>query len=234
MACELLTVGPEGAARTLILAHGAGQGMDSPFMAAFAEGLAARGDGIGGLRVIRFEFPYMQEARRQGASRPPDREPVLLECWRRVIAQVEAGGCARGLLVIGGKSLGGRMASMIADEQGVAGLVCLGYPFHPPGKPERLRTAHLETLRTPTLICQGARDPFGQPAEVAGYALSPAIRFCWLADGGHSFEPGKASGRTEAENRQAAMEAIIEFLTQVLGARLQASIGGGVGQSARM
>ncbi len=212
MACDLLTVGPAAAVWTLILAHGAGQGMDSPFMAAFAEGLAARGERIGGLRVIRFEFPYMREAKRQGASRPPDREPVLLECWRRVISQVEAGGCPRRLLVIGGKSLGGRMASMIVDEQGVAGLVCLGYPFHPPGKPERLRTAHLQALRTPTLICQGARDPFGQPAEVAGYALSPAIRFCWLADGGHSFEPSKASGRTETENRQAAMEAIIEFL----------------------
>lgn len=215
MACELLTVGPDEAARTLILAHGAGQGMDSPFMAAFAEGLATRGDGMDGLRVIRFEFPYMQEARRQGASRPPDREPVLLEYWRRVIAQVEAGGCARERLIIGGKSLGGRMASLIADEQGVAGLVCLGYPFHPPGKPERLRTAHLQTLRTPTLICQGARDPFGQIAEVADYVLSPAIRFCWLTDGGHSFEPAKAFGGTETENWQIAMEAVIGFFKQV-------------------
>lgn len=219
MACERLTAGPDEAAWTLILAHGAGQGMDSPFMAAFAEGLTARGAGIGGLQVIRFEFPYMQEARRQSASRPPDREPVLLECWRHVIAQLEAGGCARDRLVIGGKSLGGRMASLIADEQGVAGLVCLGYPFHPPGRPERLRTAHLQTLRTPTLICQGARDPFGPLAEVAGYVLSPAIRFCWLADGGHSFEPGKSSGRTETENRQVAMDAIIGFFKQVLGAR---------------
>src|SRR5690606_36654966 len=128
---------------TFAFAHGAGAPMDTPFMAFFAAALAARG-----WRVARFEFPYMA-ARRQGGRRPPpDRQLVLLETWRAVIAHLGAKD-----LVIGGKSMGGRMASLIADEAGVAGLACLGYPFHPAGKPERLRTEHLAMLKTPCLIC---------------------------------------------------------------------------------
>lgn len=212
---DLITSGPKDAVWTLILAHGAGQGMDSPFMAAFADGLASRGDAMGGLQVLRFEFPYMVTAQREGKSKPPDREPVLLERWRNVIETVEADGCPRERLVIGGKSLGGRMASLIADEQSVAGLICLGYPFHPPGKPTTLRTAHLQTLQTPTLICQGSRDPFGTREEVHHYELSPAIRLHWLEDGEHSFKPRKASGLTEIDNWQAAMEAVVSFIKEL-------------------
>ena len=91
------------------------------------------------------------------------------------------------------------MASLIADERGAAGLVCLGYPFHPPGKPDRLRTEHLRVLRTPTLICQGTRDPFGKRDEVAGYALAPSIRLAWIAEGDHSFTPRGQSGRSWAQ-----------------------------------
>lgn len=101
------------------------------------------------------------KAQRQGKQRPPDREPVLLKTWQDVIAAIVNTGFPRERLLIGGKSLGGRMASLIADEQAVAGLICLGYPFHPSGKPERLRTVHLRAIKTPTLICQGSRDPFG-------------------------------------------------------------------------
>src|SRR5579863_2709666 len=155
---------------TLVLAHGAGAPMDSPFLAAMAAGLAERG-----LRVARFEFSYMA-ARREGAgSKVPDREPELRRAWLAAIA--ELGGGPR--LWIGGKSLGGRIASMIADEAGVRGLVCLGYPFHPPGKPDQTRTRHLEQLCTPALILQGTRDPFGQPADVANYRLSRSIRIEW-------------------------------------------------------
>jgi predicted alpha/beta-hydrolase family hydrolase len=185
--------------------------MDSPFMAHLAEGLGARG-----LHVTRFEFPFMAARRRDGKKRPPDRAPVLLESWRAAIAELgDPGGSPGGGpgLAIGGKSLGGRMASLIADEMGVRALVCLGYPFHPPGRPETLRTEHLETLETPCLILQGERDPLGTRDEVAGYTLSPAIRLAWCPDGDHSFKPRKASGRSQEDNWGLAVAVVFEFLT---------------------
>jgi hypothetical protein len=198
---------------TVVLAHGAGATMNTPFLNTVAGGLAA-GDGV---RVVRFEFPYMR-ARRQETGRDtvrglagrgaPDREPILRNAWKEVVG--ELGGGER--LVIGGKSLGGRIASMVADEVGARGLVCLGYPFHPPGRPEKLRTKHLETLRTPALILQGTRDPFGTPDDVAGYALSPAIRVVWLEDGDHSWKPRATSGRTLEQNIADALAAMREFL----------------------
>ncbi|HEY0511420.1 MAG TPA: alpha/beta family hydrolase [Thermoanaerobaculia bacterium] len=191
---------------TLVLAHGAGAPMDSPFMNAMAAGLAA-----GGLRVARFEFPYMRRRRETGERRPPDREPALREAWLAAVASL--GGGER--LVIGGKSLGGRMASLVADEAGARGLVCLGYPFHPPGQLDRLRTAHLRALRTPTLIVQGTRDPFGTPDEVAGYELSPAIRTVWMEDGDHSFKPRVSSGRAERQNLEAAVGETLAFVKRL-------------------
>ena len=199
---DFLWNGPEDGP-LLVLAHGAGAPMDSAALQALARGLAAEG-----LRVARFEFPYMRARRTEKRQRPPDREPVLLDTWRTVVA--ELGGA--GPLVIGGKSMGGRMASMIADEVGARGLVCLGYPFHPPGKPQQTRTAHLEHLRTPTLVVQGTRDAFGTPEDVAGYTLSPAIRLVWLEDGDHSFKPRASSGRTEKQNVQEAITAVVGFV----------------------
>jgi predicted alpha/beta-hydrolase family hydrolase len=193
----------EGGGRTIVLAHGAGAPMDSPFMAAMARGLAARGH-----RVVRFELPYMRARREHGERKPPDRQPVLERAWREVIEQLGGGR----ELVIGGKSLGGRIASMVADAAGARGLVCLGYPFHPPHSPERLRTAHLRDLRTPALVIQGTRDPFGSPEEIAGYELSPAIRVVFLPNGDHSFKPRVSSGRTEAQNLAAAVEAAASFV----------------------
>lgn len=209
MAIERLTDGPDAtaAAATVVLAHGAGAPMDSPFMAFSAAGLAAAG-----LRVVRFEFPYMALRRAGGTKRPPDRAPVLLAAWQEAIA---ATGVPAERLVIGGKSLGGRMASMIADAVGVGGLVCLGYPFHPPGKPETTRIEHLAALRTPTLIVQGTRDPFGGQDEVADYPLSPAIHLHWLADGDHGFKPRTASGRTERQNWDEALDAIRAFVARL-------------------
>jgi predicted alpha/beta-hydrolase family hydrolase len=199
----LLIDGPKRAPRTLILAHGAGASMDSPFMDRVAAGVAAAG-----VRVVRFEFPYMRARRESGGRRPPDRMPALLDAWNETI---DALGPASGL-VIGGKSMGGRVASLVADERGVAGLVCLGYPFHPPGKPDRLRTEHLAGLRTPTLILQGTRDPFGSPAEIAGYSLSRTIEVRFLEDGDHSFKPRVRSGRTEKQNLGEAIERIAAFV----------------------
>jgi len=188
------------------LAHGAGAPMDSPFMNTIAAGL-----GGAGIRVARFEFPYMRRRRETGERRPPDREPALRQAWLEAIAAL--GGAER--LVIGGKSMGGRMASLVADEAAVRGLVCLGYPFHPPGQPDRLRTAHLKDLRTPTLIVQGTRDALGSREEVEGYDLSPAIRLVWLEDGDHSFKPRVSSGHKEKDHLTAAVAAVGEFVSRL-------------------
>jgi predicted alpha/beta-hydrolase family hydrolase len=200
---DLLIDGPKNSTTTVVLAHGAGATMDSPFMNMIAEGLA-KAD----IRVVRFEFPYMRARREGGRRGAPDREPVLLDAWREMIARV---GPAR-RLVIGGKSMGGRIASMVADEVGVRGLVCLGYPFHPPGRPVGRRTEHLEELRTPALIVQGMRDQFGQREEVAGYKLSAKIKIVWIEDGDHSFKPRARSGRTEAQNLAEAIAAVSDFV----------------------
>jgi uncharacterized protein len=202
MSSKLHIDGPPAAPRTLILAHGAGAGMHTPFMNFFAEALAERG-----IRVVRFEFPYMERFRQTGKRQPPDPQRVLEQAWLDVVA---ASGGPR--VVIGGKSMGGRLASMVADQAGVAGLVCLGYPFHPVGKPERLRVEHLEALRTPALIVQGERDPFGSREEVAGYKLSSAIRVAWIADGDHDLKPRKSSGRTQQENWQTALDEVARFI----------------------
>jgi hypothetical protein len=195
--------GPADGSR-ILLAHGAGGPMDSPFLETIAAGL-----GAAGLRVARFEFPYMAARRGPGAPvRPPDRLPVLLDAWR---AAIDALGGGPGV-VIGGKSLGGRIASLLADEVGARGLVCLGYPFHPPGQPDKLRTAHLAQVRTPTLIVQGDRDALGCRDDVAGYALSPAIRLHWLPDGDHSFKPRASSGHTEPGHLAEAVRAVSAFV----------------------
>lgn len=195
---------------TLVLAHGAGQGMDSPFMETMARLIAARG-----LRVLRFEFPCMGEQRRTGVRRPPDRQPRLIAAWHEALDRLADGGLGPERLLIGGKSLGGRMASLVALERPAAGLVCLGYPFHPPGRPEQTRVEHLRDLQVPTLICQGTRDPFGLPQEVAGYALSPAIRLAWIADGEHSLKPGRSSGRTWERNLTQAADGVAEFASRI-------------------
>jgi len=206
--------GGNASGATVILAHGAGAPMDSPFMNAFGEGLAARG-----LRCLRFEFPYMAERRVTGARKPPNRMPVLLDTWRAVIDEA-CGPKGRARTVIGGKSMGGRVASMIAgqlEDEGapVAGVACLGYPFHPPGKPEKMRTEHLMSLKTPTLVLQGTRDPFGTRDEVPGFGLPDRIAFEWLEDGDHGFKPRKASGLTEAENWERAIERLAAFAQEV-------------------
>jgi hypothetical protein len=203
---DFLFDGPDDAKLTVVLAHGAGAPMDNAFMNHFAAGIAALG-----YRCARFEFPYMARRRREGKRGGPDSQPRLLDSWRGAATELGNGRP----LVLGGKSMGGRMASMVADELGVAGLVCLGYPFHAPGRPESPRIAHLQALRTPGLIVQGTRDPFGSPDEVAGYGLSPAIRVHWLEDGDHDFKPRKASGRTHRGNWDEALDAIGSFLSEL-------------------
>jgi predicted alpha/beta-hydrolase family hydrolase len=209
---DFLFDGPAEAAVTVVLAHGAGAPMDSPVLQAMAEGLAGAG-----LRVARFEFPYMAARRTGGKKRPPDPERRLLATWR---AAAEALG-EPGNLILGGKSMGGRMASLVADELGAGGLACLGYPFHPPGKPDKLRTAHLEALATPTVVVQGERDPFGRRDEVEGpgvegYALSPRIRLVWAPDGDHDLKPRKASGHTHEANIALAVAAVVALAREIV------------------
>lgn len=190
----------------LLLAHGAGAPMDSDFMAAMAGAVARRG-----ITVARFEFPYMQRRRQEGRRFPPDRAPRLLAHFQRVVTQAEAHGLP---VWIAGKSMGGRMASMLAAESmaSVQGVVALGYPFHPPGKPEKTRTGHLDDLSVPMLICQGSRDPFGKPEEVSGYNLPVGIHVHWLEGGDHDFKPLKRSGLTQVSLIDEAADVLCDFV----------------------
>jgi predicted alpha/beta-hydrolase family hydrolase len=197
--------GPEKARATILLAHGAGAPMDSAAMNAVTKALVATG-----LRIARFEFIYMASRRTEAGRKPPPRaEKVMSE----YIAAVEALK-AKGPLIIGGKSMGGRVASMVCDDllaKGkVAGLLCLGYPFHPIGKPEQLRTAHLASLKTPALIVQGTRDPFGTPEEVETYKLSKKIEILWLEDGDHDLKPRKAVSGFSAADHLATMAKTVD------------------------
>ena len=205
MPAQFLITGSPNAAVRYLCAHGAGAGMETPFLKVVAELLAERG-----IATYRFEFAYMA-ARRQGARKPPPKAERLMDEYRAAVAAVPAGVP----LIIGGKSMGGRVASMVADELysagRIAGLACLGYPFHPPKKPQQLRTAHLTALACPALIVQGERDPFGGRTEVEAYGLSPAIRLHWAADGDHDLGPRGASGFTRKGNLAAAADAIVEF-----------------------
>jgi predicted alpha/beta-hydrolase family hydrolase len=214
-AAPRLIDGADAAPATVLLAHGAGAPMDSSFMAAIAGGLAASG-----WRVVRFEFPYMARMRETGRRQGPDRMPVLQETFRQQVQLEKAAGSKR-TLFIGGKSMGGRVASLLVDElassDGVRGCLCLGYPFHPPGKPLNLRTEHLATLQMPTLILQGERDSFGNRQEVESYTLSPQLQLRWIASGDHSFKPTKSSGLSEAGNWAGAVALGDQFLREQIG-----------------
>jgi len=208
---DFLFDGPADARTTVLLAHGAGAPMDSASMSAAAAALAAEG-----LRVSRFEFAYMA-ARRTGTRKPPPRAETLIPEFEAAVAALGGGG----RLIIGGKSMGGRVASMVADglfaKGAVRGLLCLGYPFHPPAKPAQLRTAHLAALVTPTLICQGTRDEFGTREEVAGYALSDRIEILWLEDGDHDLKPRKSVSGFSAGDHLKTLAAAAHVWAEHLG-----------------
>ena len=211
---EFLNAGPADASAHVVLAHGAGAAMTSPFLEKMTLLLTERG-----LQVSRFEFDYMAARRSGGKRRPPPRAELLMPEYRRAVEQLCARGADRQRQLIGGKSMGGRVASLIADELFAAGhidgLICLGYPFHPPAKPENVRTAHLAALRCPALIIQGERDPFGARAEVEGYRLSDTIAIQWAGDGDHDLGPRGGSGFTRAANLALAADAIAAFAGSV-------------------
>ena len=157
----------------------------------------------------------MRERRLGGASRPPDNAVKLQAAWHETIGRIMAAGVPLRRLVIGGKSMGGRIASMIADEAQVLGLVCLGYPFHASGKPEIIRIEHLTRLKTPALFVQGTRDALGSLEDVSSYRVSRKIYFHWVKDGNHNLTPRKASGRTEAEAWDEGVAAVAAFVSKL-------------------
>jgi uncharacterized protein len=200
----------------LLLAHGAGGNQMSRFLVEFASGLAERG-----IDAVTFNFLYSERKRRL-----PDRNDKLEACWRALIgaARSEALGpeIARGALAIGGKSMGGRIASQIAaaDAEGIGGLVLLGYPLHPPGRPDQLRTKHLPAIRAPMLIVQGERDAFGTPDE-----LRPVLRqlkapheLYVVAGGDHSFKVPKSAGTPQAQVHARVQDEIVRWLRATVGA----------------
>jgi uncharacterized protein len=197
-------------APVLVLSHGAGAPMDSVFMEDCAARLAKAG-----ITVVRFEFAYMDRRRRFGVRLPPQKMEILQDEYRTAVSKVrQQWPDAR--IVIGGKSMGGRVASMIAGElwaaREITGCVCLGYPFHPPRKPEKLRTAHLAELACPTLIVQGKRDGLGARELVSKLMLAPAVQFEWIGDGNHDFKPTAKSNFTHQGNMQTAMMAVAAFV----------------------
>ena len=174
-----------------------------------AENLAQRG-----WQVIRFEFPYMAQQRISGQKRPPNKAEILLQCYAEQVQSLPA----KQQLIIGGKSMGGRIASLLADElwsqNKIRGCICLGYPFHPLGKPETLRLEHLQNLQTPTLVIQGERDAMGNREAVNNYALSEQLQLAWMPDGDHSFKPRKRSGHSELKNLNLAVEHMHDFISR--------------------
>lgn len=189
----------------ILFAHGAGAGMDHPFMLQMDELLS----GIG-LQVIRFEFPYMQKRREDGKRRPPDRMPVLLDHYKALIESH----CAESdvPVYIAGKSMGGRVASMLLGETDAVACFALGFPFHPAGKPDKLRTEHLEDITKPVHIFQGTRDAMGNREEVVHYALSESVHLHWLEDGDHDLKPRKASGF----NQQMYLEHVTRQIEEII------------------
>jgi predicted alpha/beta-hydrolase family hydrolase len=207
---DFISAGPTDAKAILLLAHGAGAGMESRFMVEMAALLAERR-----VRTLRFEFAYMAARRDGGKRKPPPRAETLAGEYRDAVAAARKLGTVN-RLAIGGKSMGGRVASYIADELFNAGdlhaLVSIGYPFHPPNKPTQLRTAHLEKMACPALIVQGERDPFGGKDEIASYKLAPTIRLHWASDGDHDLGPRGGSGFTRKGNLATAADVIAAFL----------------------
>ncbi len=200
----------------MLLAHGAGAPMDSIFMNLLADALEKQG-----VAVVRFEFPYMTLRRADGKKRPPDRMPVLLEAFRREVDWVRQELPSDCALVVAGKSMGGRVASLLASEEGsgaaIDAVICYGYPFHPPGKPDRWRTDHLPGVCCPLMMVQGTRDPFGKPDEIkARGAIAGVSRWCWLEGGNHDFQPLAKQPEQQADLIELAARASRQFLDSVL------------------
>ena len=213
-------------APVLVLAPGAGAGQRSPFMTSFAEAMQARG-----VTAVTFDFPYMRAGRRT-----PDRAPVLEATWRTVIEDLTTGDPSPPAVVIGGKSMGGRIASHVLSDPSrplpdVVGLVLLGYPLHPPGQPTRLRTAHLPQLATPTLVVQGSDDTFGTEQEVRGAFAVVAAAVDWLIvpGGDHSLKVPRRGVPSQTDVLQHVFDTVAGWVHRRRS--LSAADGAGEGRS---
>ncbi|MGB1239941.1 MAG: alpha/beta family hydrolase [Pseudomonadales bacterium] len=173
---------------TVLLAHGAGAGMEHVSMQNFAQMLVRCG-----LRVVRFEFPYMQQRRATGVKRPPDRMPVLEQCFLDLALTYQQDSSR---LILAGKSMGGRVASRIAPLVEPSAVLVFGFPFHPQGKSDKLRLESLQNVAAAVHIYQGTRDKLGDFEEVSGYTLDSAVCVNWLEDGDHDLKPRVRSGFT--------------------------------------
>lgn len=207
---NIIIDGPENADYTFVFAHGAGAGMEHEFMQGFAEQLAACD-----IKVIRFEFPYMQKRRIDGKKYPPNRQPQLVDAYKELLSELSI----QNNLIIGGKSMGGRIASLVAAEEAdkfnIKALICLGFPFYAPKKnrlPEESRGQHLYQIKTPSLILQGQRDNFATDIELQAMPLSEHVNSYILPDGDHSFKPRVKSGFTLEQNIQTAVSQIQHFI----------------------
>jgi uncharacterized protein len=190
-----------------VFAHGAGAPADSDFMQTIALGLAKRG-----IRVARFNFPYMQQRIAKGTKRPPERVPKLIEQLQSLLNSIDKP------MIVGGKSMGGRIASLVASDsqhqcnKNIKGIACLGFPFHPTGKPEKLRTDHFKFIQQPILIIQGDRDTMGTKEEVATYDLPANIEWLWLTDGNHDLKPRIRSGHSHQQHLERAIDTLADFI----------------------
>ncbi|RTR03783.1 alpha/beta family hydrolase [Halomonas nitroreducens] len=206
---DLGAVQVQGDGRTgrLLLTHGAGAGQDSAFLVTLRRELADAG-----VQTLAIEFDYLRRMREEGRRRPPPRVDRLVDELARWCDSVSHRLSTP--LWLGGKSMGGRVASLLAARESVAGLVLCGYPFHPPRKPESLRLDHWPSLACPTLVVQGSRDPFGTRAEVDGYTLPPCAEVHWLEDGDHDWKPRRSSGRDQADLLREGAQCIAAFMTR--------------------
>lgn len=193
-------------AGTVLLAHGAGAGKDHPFMLA-AESLLARA----GLRVVRFNFPYMERRMADGVKRPPDRMPLLEQAFLDQIDNLSLKDDEP--LYLAGKSMGGRVATHILEQSQARACFVFGYPFHPLKRPEKLRTEHLQSIARPVYIFQGVRDGMGSREEVVEYPLSSSVVLHWLEDGDHDLNPRKRSGYTQKQH----LESVGNLIKGIIG-----------------
>lgn len=190
-----------------VFAHGAGAAMDSDFMVRVSTGLVMHN-----IRVARFNFNYMQQAIDSGKSRPPERATQLIKQFKTLLAKINTP------CVIGGKSMGGRMASLLAAQldtdkaTNIKGVACLGYPFHPMGKLKKLRIDHFSDVGLPQLIIQGTRDPLGSESDVNGYSLPECIQWLWLDDGDHNLKPRIKSGFSYAQHLEKSIWHLANFI----------------------
>lgn len=210
---ELIYNGPVNGP-LFVFAHGAGAPASADFMETIAKGLALQG-----IRVARFNFPYMQQRVDNGTRRPPERAPKLIAQYQQLIASIDQP------MVIGGKSMGGRMASLVASDpttdelsvnSKIKGIACLGFPFHPANKPESLRTEHFPLIKQAVFIAQDERDKLGTKEDVASYGLPDNIDWLWLEDGDHDLKPRVKSGFTHQAHLQKTIISMAEFIKKAL------------------